>query len=443
MTPELQTLDDIVRRARTAGASGVEVLRTDRDIVRLTAPPGGPTGGSIQRHAARDAQLSVRLWRDDGRAGRATGPADSPDVLVQQALAAADRAQPDPLAGPIDRFTPAGRGLGIEDPRHVHLRDEDREEVLVDNLRGAASEDSRIRLGTFVWEDERTTRAFVNSRGVAQRVTSTVFRVDAEVFLDRADPPIHLTDRLAGRSFADVACLPWGASLARRALALAGPRVQVEGPVRVLLPPRATARLVAWLADRFSHDAITRGDTLLTRNGGLQISPRLHLLDDGTLGGGLRSRGFDDRGVLPVPLALIREGRVAAHLLTPEQARALDLKPTGHVIDGRVEPTNLVLNAGLRTINALLSDLGGDAVEVDDLPDLSGLDEATGDLSLPFDGFLRRADGHHGVVRGARLVGNLMTALRQIAGIASDTDRVGHVDAPALLVDGFEVVSAG
>ncbi len=435
MEPALQALAQVMDRARAAGAGGVELLRTDVDAVELVSQ----SGASPRHQATTTASLVVRVWMDGGREGVATGTPDDADSLIAQAIAQAHKATAQPLGGPVDRFTPSGRGLGILDPRHEGLTRDDRIEILMDNVAGARGEHDRIRLGQFTWKDQRISRAFVNSRGVAQRVLATRYDVSSQVSLDD-DPPIHLTDRMSGRTYADVACLPWGAALARRAVALTGTRVDALGPQRILLPPRATARIVAWLADRFDHDTLTSQRTVLTRNGGVSLSPRLHLLDDGSLPGGIRTLGFDERGSLPVPLAILREGRVSAHLLTPEQARALDLKPTGHVREGRVQPSNLVLNAGLRTINALLSDLGGTAIEVDELGSLDGLDETTGAFDIPFEGFVRDASGHQGVLRNVRLVGNLIEGLQQVVGIASDTDRVGHVDAPALLVDGWTVV---
>lgn len=434
MHADLIPLQKLVERARELGAGGAEALLEERDGVSIHAQAGQV--GQPQHH--RSSELTIRLWMPDGASGSHRGPMDEAETILNQALASAKRARPQPLGGPIDRFSPVGRGLGILDPRREQLTLEEREAVFHENIEEAAEEDPRVQLGSFEWADTLTTRSFVNTRGVSQQVRSTEYHVHAEVFFED-DPPIHLTDRLSGRTFVDVACLPWGPLLARRAKSLAGPRVDVEGAQRVLLPPRACARLIGWLADRFDHDTLTNDRTFLTRDGGASFSPRLHLLDDGTLSGGIRTRGFDDRGTLPMPLPLLREGRVAAHLLTPEQARALDLKPTGHVLDGRLQPSNLILNAGLRTINALLSDLGGHAVEVDDFPDLSGIDEATGDLDLPFDGFLRDASGHLGVIRQARLRGNLIEALQQVVGIASDTDRIGHIDASAIFLDGLRV----
>ena len=45
-----------------------------------------------------------------------------------------------------------------------------------------------------------------------------------------------------------------------------------------------------------------------------------------------------------------------------------------------------------------------------------------------------------GPVRGIRLRGDLVTVLRRVVEVASDTDREGHVDAPGMLLEGFEVV---
>ena len=67
---------------------------------------------------------------------------------------------------------------------------------------------------------------------------------------------------------------------------------------------------------------------------------------------------------------------------------------------------------------------------------------ATGDFSCTGSGFLRLGNERtEGVVRNARLSGNIIEVLKQVVDIASDTDRVGHVDAPGLLLDGVQVKS--
>ena len=44
-----------------------------------------------------------------------------------------------------------------------------------------------------------------------------------------------------------------------------------------------------------------------------------------------------------------------------------------------------------------------------------------------------------GSFRGLRLQGLLSDVLRSVVEVASDTDRIGPIDAPGLVVDGFAV----
>ena len=64
----------------------------------------------------------------------------------------------------------------------------------------------------------------------------------------------------------------------------------------------------------------------------------------------------------------------------------------------------------------------------------------TGDLDLPVDVVVWDRHTPRGALRRARLRGNLVDALRHVVAVTSDTDRILHVDAPGVIVDGLEVV---
>jgi predicted Zn-dependent protease len=129
--------------------------------------------------------------------------------------------------------------------------------------------------------------------------------------------------------------------------------------------------------------------------------------------------------------------------VNPEQGHALDTPATGHVTGHDQEPSNLSLRAGGRSINAALSDLGGVVLQVDDLGGGEGIDPETGLADLPVEGVLLRVNRPIGAVRHARLRGDLRVVLGKLVEVCSDTDRIGHVDAPAMIVDGFTLVEDG
>jgi predicted Zn-dependent protease len=381
------------------------------------------------------SRVELRVWLTDGRSGRACGTADTPrDSLWATARAAAENAARDPLGGPLRKASPAPRGLGVDDQRHPLILPEERAEILSANLR-AASRAPSAAVGPFRYVEARETRRLASTLGLTWESRATRYRASGEVSVATDAGTIRLAEEVAARAFAPVACLPFGAALAERAAAISGPRVHVFGPVRALLPARATAALVGWIGD-----AVVAGAPVIEALAARGVSRKLHLVDDGATPGGLRTRAFDDRGVVPRPLTLIAEGRIAGGYLDVEEARRTGLRPSGHVDDGALRPSNLLLDGGTRSVNAWLGELGEPVLEVDalDLAAPGAIDPVTGRVDVRVDGRVRQGSATVGSVRRLRLTADLGALLDGLVAVTSDLDRVLHVDAPALLVDGFE-----
>ena len=162
------------------------------------------------------------------------------------------------------------------------------------------------------------------------------------------------------------------------------------------------------------------------------------MVDDGTLVGGLRTRSFDDRGAAPVPLTLIREGVIDRCFYSPSSARAKDTRATGHRLGTMDVPTNLQVRGGTRSLNALMAEMDQNVFYIDHLRDFEkGLNMKTGDISCRCSGIVMHKGTDLGVVRNARLKGNLVDCLQRLVSLSSDTDRYGHIDAPGMILDGL------
>ena len=192
----------------------------------------------------------------------------------------------------------------------------------------------------------------------------TTYTASGTASAERGDERVARTESIASRTFASIASLPFGTSLGRRVADLLRSAEPVTGPMRVLLTPNAVAQIFGWIAARFVRpaDAKKARPFFLDPANGVLLDSRIHLLDDGIAPGGLRTRSFDDRGALPIPIVVIREGHPTRAFVNPEQAQALDTAATGHVSRGDQEPSTRSLRAGGRSVNAALSDLGGIAV---------------------------------------------------------------------------------
>ncbi|NCG21858.1 MAG: hypothetical protein GWP91_22805 [Rhodobacterales bacterium] len=426
-------LKDLVQEAKRLGAVGAQALCEVSQGVRVDVLKGKTTSQS----RLNESELTVKVWLEGGREGVASGDPAEGRALVGRALSMANTAPKNEHAGPHRRLAGLQQGLGIADRRISALDDADRLDVAVTAERSARATDRRIVSRGFWYQDQHRLRSFANSRGVVLEEFDTTFRAGGAVAF--AGDECGVTDEIASRSFSTVASLPFGILAARMALTRQNRGEKLAGEVRVLFSPAATAALFARISQGFTQDGLATGGMFLipTPEGQTVVDRRLHLVDDGLEVSGLRSRSFDPNGVLPVPLTLLREGRVEGRFLGIQAARQQDQLPTGHRQGDTLAPSNLRLRSGTRSSNAILKDVGGYTFVVDQLPSLGGLDMSTGLLEVPVFGRVLKAEKQVGTMGGMVLHGDLKVALNRVIEVASNTDRVGHVDAPAMLLEGL------
>jgi len=437
MDSRMQRVANLVEHARKLGARGAEILSSVSRGVEIDFERGRVT----DQREFDESQLTVRCWLDGGRAGHAVGGENSAAQLIEAALKVAEDAEPSVVEGPVSRLMSVPAGLGIDDRRFASTPLEVKVEVVAAAERSVGLVDKRILPGQFTYRDERALRSFANSKGVRLEEASTRFVAGGGVTAFCDGRPLELRHEICSRTFASTGSLPFGTNLARQASSLLARGETLEGEVRVLLIPRVTARLFAHLGEAFEAQSFLNGTFFLQPRDDDEpvIDPRIHMVDDGTAHGAYRTRSFDDRGTLPVPLTLLREGRVDGRFLDPETARRLDTRPSGHVLGDELVASNLMLRSGTRSVNAILTERGGYSLAIHDLPDLSGLNMLTGDFSLPVHGVVMKGNVAVGAMRHATLKGNMVRVLNSVVDVASDTDRVGHVDAPGMLLEGCVV----
>lgn len=429
---EMVKLSSLVDLAVAQGARGAEVIGVQGS--GFTLKPG--KNGTRHKETSRD-ELVVRVWVDAGRSGVKVGRLADGEDLVGQALASTYESAEDAHGGPVEKVGSIPTGLGVLDRRHANLELSDRIEALEDVLR-QASQDERFEAVDFSYEDERTWRGVANSRGVHFEEHASEFHLTGAI----QGQGLRLEEHQASRAFASIASLPLGTRLLQRANALLVDGAVLEpGPVRVVLPPRPMARLIAMLGEHFTPGELSDNSFLFQDQGATaSVSTALHIVDDGLLPGGLRTRAFDDRGCFPVPVMLLREGVVAGRYLTPELARKLDTRATGHVYRSGLRSNNLVMREGTRSINAMLTERKGPSLVIDDLPNLKKLNLKTGAIEVKVDGIVMDANKPVGAMRGVTLRGNLVTLLSNVVCLCNNTDRIGHVDAASIIADGLELV---
>lgn len=432
--PDVATL---LKACTDAGAAQAEALVTSV----TTAGQVIDAQGRSRRPATHRWSCVLRVVGPKGGIGvaRAAGRlSDGADALAAQALALANAADPDPDGGPPDRQDLSERGLGILDLRLPTIEEEDRVDVVESNYEGADGVAPGVVPVSFIYQELRTNRSFRSTNGVVAEEDSSSFSLTGTVRDDQTGE--SYTDTIDSRHFADVASVPLGVDMARR---LASYRVTADlpqGDVALLLDPLAVARLLPALVPAFSAEAIDAGRSFLAGRLGETIgSSRLHLIDDPAMPGALNTRAFDDRGVAPMALPLLREGVSGSVYMGPHLARRRRHRPTGHERqDGSLWHGNLIVRSGTRSRNMLLPDLGPH-VAIADFTDLSGVDLAAGTLDLPVRTMAMNGPEIVGCVGFRRLRCTIQELLSAVVDVCSDQERINDVDACTWILQGVAV----
>ena len=394
---DLRDLDDALRAARSGGARAVEAACERVQTLRIEGVrPAAPARESVR--------WTVRVWGDGD--GCAVASSSDAAASVDAALAALRDAALR-HASPVD--TPALYGArGLEDPRLGRITEADRLDVIASAERALGTH----RRHALVYEESRAHRLWGNARGVVLHERGGWFSMEVAV-----DGPLGVTrEGVATRRFADVASRPLGLAVRRRADVALRTAVLPREPT-VLMEPRTFARVLDALACAL---AARPTPSWLTGDDVDPLPRALTVLDNATLRDGLRTYGFDERGVAPRPLPLLVAGVPRVGYRTVE-----DGSSTGHTgPDGMLRPSNVGVHPGIRTRNMLLAEMPHGVI-VDVLPRFDP-------VRLVFAGEMRLCVLRAGE-RAGMVVQPVTLGLRELLGhlleVGSDEERHAHVDA--------------
>jgi PmbA protein len=425
----LPSLNKLVRLARKQGASGIELLYTATLERRIKA-----FGTKIQDQTESESRiLSGRVFVGNGASASFSINADLTGrhpASVEKAVVRARKARANPYAGPIEHMDISERGMGLNDPRYTQIDNESFQDLLAINQVG---EGNKAHLMEYT--DRKLQRFFVSSRDFYANSTSTFYKLCLENTIPGTNTPLH--HLACGRAFSHVGSIPFGREMETRMATLSNLCEAPSGPVNLVLPTRVMAWIIEALAPAFDSRYIDSDSVFLKRlPGGILGTRAIHIVDDPAAVGGVRTRAFDDQGVPPMAVPIIREGKVGNAYFSVEAARKANVRPTGHFWMNQIRPSNLVLRPGNRSRTQMLSEVPS-SLEIDHLT--GSLDLKTGMLNASGPALVLEKGKPQGAVRSVTLNMPIQDLLGAVKEIASNQLRYGAVDSATVVTHPLDV----
>lgn len=437
----LSLLDDLITRAKAAGADAADALIYDHTSLDVRWRLGAAE--HVERSESGDVGLRVLVGQQIAMASSADRSTQGLIDLVDRAVAMAKVVPEDPNGGLADPDQ-----LAIEHP-DLDLFDpeEPASERLVAMARTceeaamAVSGVTNSEGASASWSQNHI--ALAGSNGFRGGYRSSGWGVSASVIAGEGtgmetdydySSAIYAGDLLSPEAV--------GRSAGERTVARLGGRKVETAKVPVVFDPRVSSTLVRSLASAINGSAIARGTSFLKDMMGEQVLPSgVHLIDDPGRLRGLRSKPFDGEGLPTTRREMVSDGVLQSWFLDLRTARQLGLKSTGHASRGTASPpspsaTNLYFPAGDISRDDLLKSVGTGFYVTQMMG--HGLNLVTGDYSRGASGFWIENGEISYPVNEVTVAGNMKDMLLAMT-LADDLKHKYGIDCATARVDGMTV----
>ncbi len=437
----LELLEDVVTRARKAGADNVDAVMFDSASLSVSNRLGERE--NIERSESRDLGLRVLIGKQQAIVSSSDTASHALDELVERAVAMAKAASEDPYCGLADsnllaQTFPDLDLLDSEEPSTETLiasaaatEDSARSVTGITNSEGASASWGRSGIALY------TSHGFHGTYAASRHSTAVAVIAGEGTAMERDweySSARHAIDLDAPEDIGRLA--------AERTVRRLNPRKVASSQVPIIFEPRVASSLVRHLAGAITGTSVARGTSFLKEKMGEAVFREgIEIVDDPHRPRGLGSKPFDAEGVANRRYTLVDDGKLATWLLDSSSARQLGLTTTGHAGRGTASPpspgtSNLYMTAGEQTPTALMSDIA-EGLYVSDLIGF-GVNGVTGDYSRGAAGFWIENGELCYPVSELTIAGNLKDMFKALTPANDLVFRHG-TDAPTIRIDGMTV----
>lgn len=447
MTPETQDpelLEDLIRKARAAGADSADAL-----VARSTALSHAQRMGELEqleREESQDVGLRVFIGKRQAIVSSTDLGARALDELVERAVAMARVVPEDPYCGLADpeQLTREIPDVDSCDPAEPAPEDLIERARLCEEAARAVEGVTNSEGAEAGWGMTRVSLAASNGFTGTYRVSSHSVGVSvlAGEGLDM-QRDYDFTSKVFASDLEDPTVV--GRRAGERAVRRLNPVKPKTGRVPIVYESRVANSLLRHFLGAISGPAIARGTSFLKdRMGEPVFAEGIRIIDEPHRKRGLRSRPFDSEGLPTRTQNLIEDGRLTTWLLDLASARQLGLEPTGHASRGVSGPpgpsaSNVYLEPGRQSPEEMIADIE-EGFYVTEMIGM-GVNGVTGDYSRGASGYWIKDGKLTHPVSEATIAGNLKTMFANMTP-ASDLKMIYGIDAPTIRVDGMTVAGS-
>ena len=310
--------------------------------------------GTIRRFTDKsNSGLGIRLIKDKsiGMASTTIFTSDSIENTVKNAysLAKVSPQDQDFISLPNDvRQTQSIPDKFDEDIAEMSI--EDFTEILFESIQEATIREDVIIRGNF--STGFGERVIINSLGIERTSNQTSISGFLDVKLQNGDDVGNSYYYDAATTLKNFDHTKIGKIAGERAKKMLGSKKIVTSTLPVLLDPESTYGTIASiLANGINAFSVYNKTAFFVDKIGDKIaSDKLNIIDDPFYPGGIDSASFDDEGVIPQKLSLVKEGILQTYITDSYTAPLVNLENTGHASRGsfaaRPSPAPYTLQIG-------------------------------------------------------------------------------------------------
>lgn len=440
----LQLLQEVLKKAKAAGATDADAVLSDSASVSVTRRNGEPE--SLVR--SEEAEIGLRVLVG-GKQAIVSSSDRSPEALQQMAERAVAMA----------RMVPEDKFAGLADPADIaksfpDLDLYDATDLSVEKMTEMAdtAENAALDVEGVTNSDgaecsvSKETSYYAATNGFVGGYSASGFSLSVSVIAGEDTQMETDYDFDSAAYLKDLADpLSIGRSAGERAVKALNPRKGPTKTMPVVFDRRTAGGIIGSLAGAISGSAVARGTTFLKDSMGKQIFPaNISVIDDPFLKRGARSHPFDGEGVTPQKRSIIDNGVLTGWLLDTSSAKQLGLKTTGNAARSASSPpspraANFYMQAGSKSVEELIKDID-EGFFVTQLMG-SGANPVTGDYSRGARGFWIEKGQITYPVAEMTIAGNILQMWLDLEA-ANDLQFKYGVDTPTLRIAKMTVAGA-